>query len=69
MAVAKRQRPGRATTKESRNVFARVSIDLHRRVRLRAAEEDRSIAEVVTSALKLYLSRPAGSAPKMGKKN
>lgn len=63
--MATNHRP--APTSESRNIFARVSVDLHRRLRIRAAEEDRSMAEVLVSAVKLYLSRPSESAPKLKK--
>lgn len=58
-------RPGRTTTALSRGIYTRVHPDLHRDLRVRAAEEDRTMSEVIVSAIKLYLQRPAGAAPKV----
>lgn len=58
-------RPGRAPTELSRGIYTRVHPDLHRDIRVRAAEEDRSMSEVIVAAIKLYLSRPAQAAPKL----
>lgn len=40
----------------------------HRAIRVRAAEEERTMSEVANSALRAYLKIPAGVAPRQGAK-
>lgn len=48
-------------------LFARVPASLRKKVRIEAAKEDRSMNQVITSALKVYFSMPKDSATRKKK--
>lgn len=46
-------------------LYVRVDESLRHAVLIRAAEEDRPMAEIVKDAVRLYLRRPSGMTPKL----
>jgi hypothetical protein len=58
--------PDRATL--ARGLFVRMSPRTHKALKVRAAEEERTMAEVVESAVVMYLKAPAGWAPRLRKR-
>lgn len=49
-------------------LFVRVPRSIRKRVRQEAADEDQSMSQVVSHALKCYFQLPKGAAPKRRKK-
>lgn len=48
-------------------IYCRTTPRTKRALRIRAAEEGRTIQEVVESAVRVYLKLPVGAAPRMKK--
>lgn len=53
--------PSAAATSEV-TVAMKIDQDLHSRIKQRAAEEERSMAQTIRRALRLYLEPPAATA-------
>jgi hypothetical protein len=57
----------RTPTSPTAIIYARTTPRTKRALKIKAAEEGRTMAEVVESAVRLYLKLPGSAAPKMRK--